>query len=147
MIEDQNESVRLSLSNYEGAHTFWPVSTHICTLPYDSFEVVENATTSDGIMDSEDPLINLSTVRHIMLKCSSLSFIKELLNTNKKIEVCDDEKVNESAEQKIEKSRNDYWEKQDCIVLKLKDKQEVLRGKELNDVQINAFQFFIEKRI
>ncbi len=61
--------------------------------------------------------------------------------------MCDDEKVNESAEQKIEKSRNDYWEKQDCIVLKLKDKQEVLRGKELNDVQINAFQFFIEKRI
>ena len=134
----------LSSSSYDGSHTFWPVSSYICSLPYGCFESVEEEATKDGIIENDDPSLSLNIARYLILKASSLSCIEEFLKSSNGIpviEVEDDERECNNDNAKLAKtSVKDNWVTQGSIVLQLKDKQEVLRGKELNDLQINAFQ-------
>jgi len=141
----QTKSLKLSLCNYEGVHTFRPISTYICSLPRNSFDLDEKSAISDSIVGSHDELIDISTAKDINMKYSALSFIEDLMKTYT-IKDCDEKVSNNSRViKKFEGSGSDCWVRQDSIVLKLKDRQEVLRGKELTDMQINAFQFLLKK--
>lgn len=131
--------VKLSLSVGEEAHTFWPLTSYICSLSLKCFESVEGKAIEDSIMKAKNSF-NLETAQHLTLKASSVLYIEELVKSRT---VSIDHKKNETKPS--HRLLKENWVTHGCIVLTTKDKQEILRGKQLNDMHVNAFQNLLKK--
>ena len=59
------------------------------------------------------------------------------------IQVDDDKKVCIDGD---DKTFRDHWVTEGSVILHLKDKQEILRGRELTDLQIYAFQNLLKRQ-
>ena len=51
--------ITLSLCMHDRSHTFWPVSTYICSLPYGCFEPVEEDVAQHGFIANGDLSLSL----------------------------------------------------------------------------------------
>ena len=64
-------------------------------------------------------------------------------NETEIIQVDDDKKVCIDGD---DKTFRDHWVTEGSVILHLKDKQEILRGRKITDLQINAFQNLLKRQ-
>ena len=65
------------------AHTFFPVTSYVCTLLHMCFENIESAeelNLQNSVMSTDHSKVNLITAEHLTLTTVSLSYIQNLLD-------------------------------------------------------------------
>jgi len=130
--------------SYKQPHTFWPVTSYICSLPQECFESIEADTIQDSIIKNTDSSFCPSTAQHLTLKpvlCYILrSYSKETIQLQLSKLLTDDNR------KLAQQSLRNLWVTHDSIVLlHMKDRQDILRGKQLNDLQVNAIQDLLKR--
>ena len=136
---------KYTLAQYEGLHSYCPLTSYVCTLPHACFELIEGNQTQKSILASNQSSLSLATAQHLTLKASSVSYIEELLQNKADTEVItiDDD---DNCDVNSKKPSRVQWVSQGSIVLYAKDRQDILSGKELNNLHVTAFQYLLKKQ-
>ena len=135
-------SGKFSMVLCEEAHQFIPVTSYVCTLSHGCFEKIESAedvNVQSSIMNQDPHKLNLATAQHLILTASALSIIKNLLDTSDTDNTLKDPHSDPSETE-------EYWVKYGTATLSRKDMQQIVTGKELSDLHVNAFQNLLKMR-
>ena len=125
-------------------HTFFPVTLYVCTLSHGCFADIESAEDSSvvqSVMGIHSACVNLTTAQHLTLNSSSLSYIETLVGTSlpthsgATVTIADEATSNSSPS-----SNSEYWTNIGGITLTRKHRHQIINGKELCDLHVNAFQ-------
>ena len=166
--DSRNLTLTHTLDHDELHHTYHPLETYLCTLPPSCF-ALEEKQGNEGVQSrflSADPYtITIRTAQHLTLREESLAFISSLVNDrclstrttcaqtpvnckdkkNTKVNQKRSEKTKEQkpAELTTKSTHNEddqEWMTYGNVTLKRRDHSNIINGKELTDLHINAYQ-------
>lgn len=130
-------------------HTFFPVTLYVCTLSHGCFADIESYDDSSAIqsvMGIHCANVNLATAQHLTLTSGSLSYIQSLVGESSVSLTTQSGATISIADEDI--SNNDhcspYWTNICDITLTRKDLHQIVGGKELSDLHVNAFQYLVK---
>ena len=141
---------KFTMAHCDEAHAFVPITSYICTLSHGCFEKIESANINNSIMSTDPTEVNLATAQHLTLSSNSLSYIRNLLDTADASPALQSTAaitiVGDSGTQSFPSESKEYWTKCGGIVLNNKALQQIVNGKELSDLHVNAYQNLLKQQ-
>ena len=125
VVEEVKEKKREDEKNVEEIiHCYVPMSSYVCTLPHECFEKIEKDFVADmeGVREHNDETLHLATA-------SKLVLTSEKRKKQKKQPISNDSVC---------------WIQYGGNILNKKHLQQVVQGKELCDLHVNAFQSLLK---
>lgn len=121
----------------------------MCTLSHSCFELAkggEEEGIHSSIVGSDPCAVSLSTAKHLTLIADSISFIETLVKDRAATLTGDIVIIGDRDDRHKEplKVDCDHWVTHGNINLKKKDRQDILSGKELSDLHVNAYQSLLK---
>ena len=142
-----------SIVHSDEVHTFFPVTLYVCTLSHGCFadiECTKDSIAIHSVMGIHCANVNLATAKHLTLTSSSLSFIESVVGESSAsmptqfgaaIIIADEDFSNNDRSSPLQ-----YWTNVYGITLTKKDLYQIVGGKELSDLHVNAFQNLVKSK-
>ena len=149
---------KFTMVESEEAHAFFPITSYICTLPHGCFEKMEKAhdvsTKISSIQKCDPKKLDLATAYHLTLTKSALVHIQTLLepmardtsSSSQPADVITIDDDTQSDSHASASATDGYWTEYGRVVLRRKELQEIMCGKELTDLHVNAFQNLLKRQ-
>ena len=149
---DTQESASSSSSQPQeksDAHYYIPLSSYICTLPHGCFESIdynlsENVESVDG---HNHAIVALTAANELKLTPETLTCVEQLLQARKRMlpkKAIATEKELRNTHNK-QSSMEECWVEYGGYIFNRKYLQQVVQGKQLCDLHINAFQCLLKR--
>lgn len=134
--------VKFSLDEQSTTHEYISTHLYLCTLTYKCFETHEGglSSSSDSVIEVDLHKRYLATAKNLTLTSNTLSQFERLMLTSTSTEAKgskNDPILVQDGQQVVVEN---MWTRCGSIMLRKKEKQDILSGKELCDLHINAFQ-------
>ena len=144
-ISDTTSQI-FSLSQKEVTYVHIPINMYLCTLPtrcFRNLEDVNMSAISNNISKINDNNAKLLMLEKFILDSNIMQIIQNIFQDDIPT-VVESKKTPKPTDSKTESESkhivNEPWIKCGRIALSKKDKQQIVNGKELTDMHINAFQ-------
>ena len=128
------------------SHRFISVELYICTLANGCFETLGNDKQFPSLVKAVKSL-HVAMAKYLVLRSGTLTTIQNLLQTSATGSKDNPVHINDNgAITDYKTAVLDLWTRCGNINLSKKEKQDLLSGKELNDLHINAFQNLLKSQ-
>ena len=128
------------------SHRFISVELYICTLANRCFETLGNDKQFPSLVKAVKSL-HVAMAKYLVLRSGTLTTIQNLLQTSATGSKDNPVNINDNgAITDYKTAVLDLWTRCGNINLSKKEKQDLLCGKELNDLHINAFQNLLKSQ-
>ena len=125
------------------AHYYIPLSSYICTLPYGclDYNLSENVKSVDG---HNHTIVALTAANELKLTPEALTCVEQLLQVRKRMlpKNATEKEVRDTHNK--QSSMEECWVEYGGYVLSRKHLQQVVQGKQLCNLHINAFQCLLK---
>lgn len=133
----------------EEVHSYVPMSSYVCTLPHGCFEGIENkcSTTVKSVYQHDEKALCLTTAYKLTLTAEALTGVKQLLEVRQERKAMDTAKSvkQRAASKSSSEIVEECWTQFGEYILNRKHLQQLIQGKQLCDLHINAFQSLLKK--
>ena len=135
-------------------HFFHPVKNYLCTLAYSCFEVdtkveLKKRGIESSLLGGNDNSV-LTTTQELTLTDEAITFISNILSNRQvvldKQSAAVDNKIAVHTKHKTAALGSKLWVTHGNVHLSKKDHSEIINGKQLSDLHINAYQSLLKIR-